>query len=363
MKFHMPKKNVFLKLLLLSIIMVMSISLTPAPQIKNTVTKPAIDYSSIIKNNPIDNILLNGNVATLDSLIQKHYSNLFHLLQKDQLSYDSSKFPYLKMITDITHKNERIDTGNGFLNQVIDYNNRLNYYDLYIKLAKKKGYVVTTYYDYLTKYKNTKQKVLILRHDIDIASPGTLKMLEIEIKNHVKATYYFRWVTFDKSIIDQVIKAGGEVGLHYETLATYCIKNNKNYVTNQDIINCRPLLKQEIKDFKAKSGVDIKTIASHGNPVNRAIGIPNYVILDGQKYSDYGVMGETYDKDIIKNYIKSYICDNELTTNLGFSYSTNPIDSIDKNMGVIEFLSHPNHWYFDILKRARLYLEVKNGLL
>lgn len=319
--------------------------------------------SSTLKLTPVNRILISGNNTELSSLIRTHYSNLFQILRNDQVVFHADQFPYLKLISDITTKNERIDTGTSFLNQAIDYNDRLNYYDLYIKLALKKGYIVTTYYDYLTKYKDTKQKVLILRHDIDIASPGTLKMLEIEVRNHVKATYYFRWVTFDKSIIDKVVKAGGEVGLHYETLATYCIQNHLSSVGKQDIINCQPILKQEITDFKTRSGVDIKTIASHGNPVNRRIGIPNYVILDGQNYSDYGVMGETYDKNIITNYIKSYICDSELTINNGFSYRTNPIDSIDQNKQVIEFLSHPNHWYFDLLKRARLYIEQKNGLL
>ena len=341
-----------------------SISFCSAFQLNSTIKKtPDNKHNSTIINNPIDKILINGNAPTLNNFIHKHYSNLFQVLKKDQLNYDNNKFPYLKLITDITNKNERIDVGVGFLNQIIVYNNRLDYYDLYIKLAKAKGYIVTTYLDYLTNYMYTNKKILILRHDIDVASPGTLKMLDIEAKNHVKATYYFRWVTFDKSIIEKIVKNGGEVGLHYETIATYCIKHNLIYVTNQDILKCRDILKKEIKDFKAKSGVDIKTIASHGNPVNKAISVPNYVILQGQQYKDYGVIGETYDRNIIKNYIKSYICDNEVTTNIGFSYKTNPIDSINSNIKVIEFLSHPNHWYYDISKRARLYLELKNGLI
>lgn len=332
-------------------------------QVNLPIKKSSTNQNNKLFVSSIDKILIKGNVLSIDNLIQKHYSNLFNILKKDQVTYDNSKFPYLKMVTELTHKNERIDVGSGFYNQVIDFNNRLDYYDLYIKLALAKGYIVTTYYDYLTKYMHTNKKVLILRHDIDVSNPGTLKMLDIEAKDHVKATYYFRWITFDKTIIDAVIKKGGEVGLHYETIATYCIKHNQNYVTKQDIAKCRVLLKKEIKDFKAKSGVDIKTVASHGNPVNKAIGIPNYVLFEGQKYSDYGVIGETYDSHIIKNYIKSYICDNDIANNIGFSYQTNPINSIDSNMKVIEFLSHPNHWYYDIVKRAKLYLELRNDLI
>lgn len=268
-----------------------------------------------------------------------------------------------KMLAQIDNNKKRLDIGRGFVNEVINNNNRLDYYDLYIKLARNKGYIVTSYYDYITHYMNTNKKVLILRHDIDVATPGTLKMLDIEVKNHVKATYYFRWATFDKSVIDKIVKAGGEVGLHYETLATYSIEHRQNYVTKADIIKCRDILKKEIKDFKEESGIDIKTISSHGNPINKTLGVPNYVILEGQKYSDYGVVEETYDSNILKNYISSYICDDDLSINDGFAYKADPIDSIEENKKVIEFLSHPHHWYLSKLRIGYLYLELKTGFI
>lgn len=281
-------------------------------------------------------------------------------IEKEQASYDSKKFPYRHYIREIIRNHKRIDTGRNFLNQIIIFNNRMDYYDLYIRLAKAKGYVVTSYVDYLTKYKDTNKKVLILRHDIDKISNGTHMMFDIERKNHVKATYYFRWSTYDPKLIKEIYDQGFEVGLHYETIATYCIKNRKNRVTTQDIQKCKAILKDEIKEFRNISGIDIKTISAHGTPVNKAVGVLNNVLVDEQSYKDYGIVGEAYDKDIIKNYVRSYICDNYILFKYGFLYKANPIDSILKNAKVIEFLSHPHHWYYTIDERANMYSILNN---
>lgn len=188
-------------------------------------------------------------------------------------------------------------------------------------------------------------------------------MFEIEKKNNVKATYYFRWTTFDKDLIKEISEQGLEVGLHYETIATYCIENEQEELKQKDIIKCREILKDEIKKFKEKSGVNIETISSHGNLVNRTIGIPNNALFYGQNYKDYGIIGETYDRNIRRYKIKSYICDGEISRKYGFSYLANPIDSILKADRVIEFLSHPNHWDYDLSYRAKMYMKMEAGWL
>ena len=259
------------------------------------------------------------------------------------IKYFKEKMKIKQIITNKT----RVDFGQDFLIDVLKHNNRLDYYDLYLKLARKKGYVITSYADYIENYKNTDQKVLILRHDIDEYNDGTEKMFKIEKRNHVKATYYLRWVTFDKKFIYELNEAGFEVGLHYETISTYCDTFNKKILSKEDIDKCREILKQEIINFKSRSGINIKTIASHGSNTNIRLKIPNNILLEGENYSDYGIISETYDKDIINNYITTYICDYHLHENFGFQYEANPIDAIMNEDKVIEFLSHPNHWNFN----------------
>ena len=262
-------------------------------------------------------------------------------------------------IKQILSNKKRVDVGSDFLIDVLKHNDRLNYYDLYLKLAKEKGYVITSYADYIENYKGKDQKVLILRHDIDEFNKGDQKIFEIEKRNHVKATYYFRWVTFDKKFIDNLKVAGFEVGLHYETIATYCDKYNIRTLTKNDIAKCREILKQEIIRFKSKSGINIKTIASHGAKTNIRLKIQNNLLLEGENYSDYGIISEVYDKNILKNYITTYICDIHLYKNFGFAYKANPIDAIMKGDKVIEFLSHPNHWDFSPFERSYMLRTMK----
>ena len=292
--------------------------------------------------------------------VNKNQESVQAFIENKQKEYDSSKFPYQEYINSIIKNKKRMDTGLNFVDNVALYNNRLDYYDLYIKLALKEGYIVTDYEDYLKNYKNTDKKVLILRHDMDASSDGVEKMFQIEKDNGVKATYYFRWCTYDQKLINEIHAAGFEVGLHYETLATYCLKDKKTHVDQEDISACRQILKEEIKEFKKRSGIDIKTISAHGTPTNHEIGVMNNVLMDGQNYNDYGIIGETYNKNVMRYDIKSYICDNDILYKYGFSYKSNPIDSIMSGARVIEFLSHPHHWYYDINSRAKIYSIIRN---
>lgn len=305
--------------------------------------------------------------------IKDLFNGLFHNSTDSQIKSNEKKIEdmdkrsklddidFEKRLGALLNGSKRIDTGDRFVKEIINDNDRMKFYDLYIKLAKEKGYIVTSYIDYLQNYMDTDKKVLILRHDIDEKSDGTKMMFDIEKNEGVKATYYFRWKTFDLNLIKQIAAAGFEVGLHYETIATYCIEHHTRKIGPDEIVKCRELLKQEIKDFKKKSGIDIQTIASHGNPVNREINIPNNTLLIGEKYSDYGILSETYDPIILKEYVKSYICDNDLLIKDGFAYNANPIESVMQNAKVIEFLSHPSHWYYTVYQRAKMYLEMEDS--
>lgn len=251
----------------------------------------------------------------------------------------------------------RNDVGMKFIREVLFSNNRLSYYDYYIKLAKKNGYIVTSYIDYLENYKDTDKKVIILRHDIDHTPVKARIMFEVEKKNNVKATYYFRWSTIDYDLAKEMNDSGFEVGLHYETLATYCLKNNINSINNEVIEKAKEELKKEIKEFKEKTGINIKTIANHGHPKNVEIGASNNVLLENEIYKNFGIVSEAYDKDFYKN-VNTHIMDNNILTNYGFSYKSNPIDSILRGDKVIVFLAHPQHWKDDFGTRVKMAIKI-----
>ncbi|CCJ34286.1 hypothetical protein [Caloramator australicus] len=99
---------------------------------------------------------------------------------------------------------------------------RFKEYEDIIRLAIEKGYIVTSVIDYYRNYMNKDEKVLILRHDIDVDKKGARIFFEIEKRYNVKASYYFRLSTIDYSLMDDIVKYSSEVGYHYEELATYC---------------------------------------------------------------------------------------------------------------------------------------------
>lgn len=157
-----------------------------------------------------------------------------------------------------------------------------------------------------------------------------------------------------------MIKAGFEVGLHYETIAD--IIRERNYTSKEqiDMNYARNRFKEDIKRFEDNIGHKIVSCCSHGAPENIKLGISNNFLTEGVKMSIYDLHFEAYDKIMYDNDIDCHIMDNSLMFNYGFSYRDNPINAVEHGLQNILFLSHPNHWYFttpnQIKKLAGLFL-------
>ena len=70
--------------------------------------------------------------------------------------------------------------------------------------------------------RNPKDRVVILRHDVDTLPENSLKTAKLEHDLGIKGTYYFRIVreSYDEIIIKQIAGLGHEIGYHYENLST-----------------------------------------------------------------------------------------------------------------------------------------------
>ena len=68
---------------------------------------------------------------------------------------------------------------------------------------------------------NPKEKVVILRHDVDCFPGNALVIASIEEEAGIKASYYFRIVeeSYDENIIKQIAEMGHGIGYHYENLS------------------------------------------------------------------------------------------------------------------------------------------------
>jgi len=231
---------------------------------------------------------------------------------------------------------------------------RLAEYRHLLEFARNRGYVLTSLIDWYRHYRSKEQRVLILRHDVDVDPVGAAKMYAIEKQLGAQATYYFRWRTIDASLIHKMLQDGFEVALHYETLATYCKKQRIRKAAAIDapiLRQCFSKLVDEIKIFRQRFG-EMSTIASHGDKRNRLLGIPNWVILSHGDRNLLGIEFEAYDPEIQQQF-EAYISDSSITKGFAWQYGTTPEEAIKNDLSPICLLTHPEHWNFSLEKKLK----------
>lgn len=222
---------------------------------------------------------------------------------------------------------------------------RIKEYEKIITTAKENGYThisINDYFDKLISNEIGDTKYFIHRHDIDTDLRTTRKIFEVEKKQNIKSTYYFRRSTLDIELMKKINQFGSEASYHFEEVATYC-KDNK-LKTKKEALNkieeITSLFKANFTTIESKVGYKLTTVASHGDFVNRKLSLINNVITDNKELrKELGIKCETYDP-LIKNSFNSYISD---TLYPSFYRPENIFNIIGKHQ-VICLLSHPRHW-------------------
>ncbi len=193
---------------------------------------------------------------------------------------------------------------------------------------------VMDYYNHVSYNKKT----IVMRHDVDDSAAVALQMAKAEQAKGIKSTYYFRWKTANPEVIKAVKAMGHEVGLHYETLATY---SREHHITSADQITpeiqavLKQNLKSEITEFKQKFG-EMYTLSSHGAEENIKLKVTNYqAIFKDRNPGDFGVLGEAYG-EIIKHF--TYMSDAD-----GI-WDPFPYPRLEKDEGPFYILIHPISW-------------------
>lgn len=102
-------------------------------------------------------------------------------------------------------------------------------YENILACAKEAGYefhTMLSFEDVIENGIDPSKKYIIMRRDIDTADHKILKkFLELEKKYDARATYYFRWNTINKKLMDEITQCGGESSYHFEEIATYCYRH------------------------------------------------------------------------------------------------------------------------------------------
>ncbi len=165
---------------------------------------------------------------------------------------------------------------------------------------------------------NPKEKVVILRHDVDRKPGNALKTARLEDELGIKATYFFRTIphTFKPEIIKEIAGMGHEIGYHYENLSDPQItqinadegergkreeelvirKENRGNRNEKKEKSEEELFEFAIDDFrlnleKLRELYPVKTICMHGSPLSKW---DNRDLWKRYNYQDFGIIAEPY---------------------------------------------------------------------
>jgi glycosyltransferase involved in cell wall biosynthesis len=234
----------------------------------------------------------------------------------------------------------------------------LNKFEELCRQALLSGYTILPVIDYLLNSVK-KERLLVLRHDVDSDPKSALRMAKIEHGLGIRSTYYFRKTNgvFKTHIIIAIAELGHEIGYHYEVLD----KTRGNY--KKAIL----LFGRELASLRQL--VDIKTICMHGKPLTPW---DNRDLWKKYNHSEFGLLGEAYlsmtDKNITylsdtgrnwseKHKIKDRLFNNRIQNVT--ATSTNDVIGLIKNGQIhdIYVVSHPERWSCGLFGWARILIR------
>ena len=214
-------------------------------------------------------------------------------------------------------------------------------YEEFIKGIKSTDYKTYTIYQYLEK--KPKNRVILLRHDVERTFKETWWMANLEHEYGIVSTYYVRKKpdVFLPDKLRKIASFGHEIGYHYETLDK----------ANGDIEKALEIFESELKEFNKIC--TIKTISMHGNPLSSFI---NQDIWKNHDFKKFGIIGDGFLSIDFSNIF--YITDTG--RNWEFSkynikdfppgYDVNRVPKIKSLLEVVDFVKEQKYpvFYFNL---------------
>jgi hypothetical protein len=125
------------------------------------------------------------------------------------------------------------------------------------------------------------ENYFIVRHDVDGNIRNALDMAQIDARNGIRSTFYFRVkpLLFNPDIIRKIDALGHEIGYHYEVLSD----------TKGDMKKARLLFEANLK--KVRSLAPVETVCMHGRSLS-----PHNNLDFWQKYvlAEFDLIAEPY---------------------------------------------------------------------
>lgn len=189
-------------------------------------------------------------------------------------------------------------------------------------------------------------RLLVLRHDLDSDPAYSDEWMRIEKSVGFTGSYYFRLRTADREVMRRIADDGAEVGYHFEEVASYA--KAAGLTTEAEIRAHFPQIRARFLDnltrLRAYTGLLIATAASHGDFLNRRLGVTNEILLqDADFRRQAGISLEAYDSGYLDK-IAARVSDHPQPKPWLFRTGRTFEEMIAAGEGPIEILTHPRHW-------------------
>ncbi|MGH6878032.1 MAG: hypothetical protein ACREHV_11755, partial [Rhizomicrobium sp.] len=168
---------------------------------------------------------------------------------------------------------------------------RLDAYRALLRHLRKLGYRFCTLADFIAGIEQTRDgPICLLRNDVDSDPAGAARMFACDREEGVHATWFFRLSTLDPPLMKQIAEHGGEVGYHFEEVATVAkrlgLRSRTDVDFHMDAI--RAEFRNNVLRFAARAGLRPRVVASHGDFINRRISVANDYLLTTQLMDELG---------------------------------------------------------------------------
>jgi hypothetical protein len=238
---------------------------------------------------------------------------------------------------------------------------RLNEYRDLLRSIAGKGYRFCTVEEFAQNVKAGRRHeapLCVLRNDVDSDPGGASRMFEIDCAEGARATYYFRLATIDRALIDRILSRGGEVGYHFEELATFAKRSGLTSKAEIDahLPEMRDEFRRNIVRFREATGVSPRTIALHGDFLNRRLAIRNNYILDRALMDEFGILAETYEPWLAAAVV-ARLADRPAPV---WWHPRGPDETLRDTPAVVYLLVHPRQWVRNAARNAAL--DVLRGI-
>jgi hypothetical protein len=143
--------------------------------------------------------------------------------------------------------------------------------------------------------------------------------------------------------MQKMARTGFEVSYHYEEIAS--LAKEKCLITKEEVqrqmVCIRRRFVENLSALRAKTDLPMKTIAAHGDFVNRYLNMPNQEILNKSIRKRMGIVLEVYD-DEFNRYVSSRHIDCAYPE---FWTPFDPLKAMRRGEPVVYLITHPRHWH------------------